>query len=171
MENYDFVVEHRAGKSHGNADAISRIPPNEPDGIKIEREDRDNDLNGVNDVRAVGVDSETPDVVENEDSIASLMASVTTEQKCDSEICVLVDALLNKSAKPTWDEVTTWSATSKALWGQWERLIVVNGVLFRKYWINDLRTWRKQIIIPATLVDDVIRKIHTGIGVSHLGRK
>ena len=26
MESYDFTVEHRPGRSHGNADAMSRFP-------------------------------------------------------------------------------------------------------------------------------------------------
>jgi len=115
MENYDFVVEHCADKSHGNADSMSRIQHNERSGIGSDSTILDEEMDELNDVRVIRIDNEIPNIVGSETNIETLMASVADEQWRDGEICVLADTLLNNYIRPVWNEVASWSAICKAL--------------------------------------------------------
>jgi len=83
---------------------------------------------------------------------------------------VILSYFVAGTPKPSWDDVTAWSAESKALWSQWDRLELKNDVLYRRFFdVPADQTW-SQIIVPRALRDELIMIIHSGVGVSHLGR-
>ena len=74
------------------------------------------------------------------------------------------------ASKPPWDDVSAWSANSKALWSMWDRLELNGDVLRRKFFdVSTGRFWR-QVIIPRSMRDEFITTVHSGVGVSHCGR-
>ena len=51
----------------------------------------------------------------------------------------------------------------------WPRLVLVNGVLWRRY--EDLETkqeWR-QLVVPQPLCEEVIQELHAGVMGGHVG--
>ena len=91
-------------------------------------------------------------------------------QSLKPDIKVVLDRLREKKGKPPWDEVALWSGVSKALWNQWDRLCVIDSVSHRKYVTETPAATRNQIIVPRAMREHVVKLIHEGIGVSHLGR-
>ena len=91
-------------------------------------------------------------------------------QLADSDIGWICRLLIDGSPKPVWAEVSNKSAGSKALWSQWERLKMDNGVLVRRYENLGDDGDIFQIIIPKTLRREYIRQIHAGFAGAHLGR-
>jgi hypothetical protein len=168
MEEYTFFVEHRPGKAHSKADALSRIPTriyreetehavridetvaeqrsnsldamrNEPsDGdssandedvvhqiISADHEVLDNDMNNVGAEelsrepvsripQAVEVDIGTFEAARLENS-DSLLSRIRAAQEADVDMSVILSYFVAGTPKLSWDDVTAWSAESKAL--------------------------------------------------------
>ena len=74
---------------------------------------------------AVGPNSYTD--VETEWSIKWLLA----KQKADGTLSIL-HQLLSKQTRPTRDEIMPYSPEVKSYVSQWDSLVVVNGVIYRK---------------------------------------
>lgn len=108
--------------------------------------------------------------VEKELVDSDLRERISSGQKSDDDIGVVLSCLLANEVKPTWDEIAGWSAGSKALWSQWERLSIADGLLYRSFEdLNSEEIWR-QVIIPRALRSDFVQVVHTGVGLSHVGR-
>ena len=58
---------------------------------------------------------------------------------------------------------------TKNLWGQWERISKVDGVLYRKWLSPDGLYSRWQMIPPRSIQENIIRMAHTGMTGGHLG--
>ena len=54
-------------------------------------------------------------------------------QQADIDIGIIWKKIHNGDSKHARDEVLAWSSDSKALWNQWDRMSVRNGVLCRRF--------------------------------------
>jgi transposase InsO family protein len=183
MENYNFFVEHRPGRAHGNADAMSRIPAESTSDVDRSGEESEHlperEIYGklsdscppqtlrVGQVREVTESKETTRKREMNDSF---YRDIEVEQKKDPDLRVLLDVMGEGRNKPPWDAILPWSSVSKSLWSQWDRLKTINGVLYRQFVCCKTQTTRNQVVIPRSMCEQVVRLIHEGVGVSHLGR-
>ena len=153
MEEFDFVVEHRSGRQHGNADAMSRDPchnrrccpapcawredeagvetpveqvePNEMDGALSRTLVTSGDLR----LSAVRATADTTDHIEE---LADL-ARIEAEQRADPDIMFIYSRVEEGSGKPNWDQVAALSEMAKSLWRQFDRLSLNGGILVRRF--------------------------------------
>ena len=124
LQEYDFEVEHRAGKSHCNADAMSRKPrrfhgdcpscgPTEPLRTRVFTLTPGHSKAG---------EDVTPGNLWSVDVIAQA-------QREDPDIGPVLGQYLKKRKKPPMRELQSLSSTLKAIWARCELMEVVDGVL------------------------------------------
>jgi len=73
--------------------------------------------------------------------------------------------------KPSWDQVSLQSADAKQLWQEWERLILDNGILYRRWISIDGAADRQQVVLPRSFRSEFVRLVHTGMTGGHLVRR
>src|SRR5664279_399725 len=115
---------------------------------------------------STGGGSIVSDVVEPID----VLCNIRDAQERDSQLKVIICGITKRENKPLWDDVAGLSGVSKALWSQWDRLEVVDGILYRQYYCVRADVVVRQVIIPRALREEFVRTLHAGVGVSHLGR-
>jgi len=191
LGEYNYVIRHRQGQSHGNADAISRHPCiNKPSCTAchskatmcamVTTTEQTPEGGSADEVSSAGPQN---DIVESEEaeepinvvedgsaySVGWTRDEMIPAQHADSDVGVIV-SLMNKGKKPEWRKVELQSASVKSLWHEWERLGLQDGLLCRKWtpvYGSDVK-W--QIVLPAVYMDEFMRTVHTGMTGGHLGR-
>ena len=194
---YEFDIEHRPGKLHGNADALSRIPCTQcGDGISSDEcefvEDQKAKAKKIlmkikqsqgktsqHTVRAIR-ESEggTPKSGVQNGAQANMRPNwlggytsqdLTEMQRKDNKIKYVLERMEANEAKPTWDEISAESPAVKALCANWDRLKLIDGVLYRYYHMPTASDcW--QLIVPEQLKTSVIAAVHDSRSGSHLGK-
>jgi len=71
--------------------------------------------------------------------------------------------------RPSIESLMPTAEETKLYWARWELLSMVNGVLYRRFVDAEGRTKKLQLITPAVLRPELIRRCHTGITGGHLG--
>jgi len=84
-------------------------------------------------------------------------------QLADSDIKVVAAWLSETTEKPPWERVAIYSGTTKALWHQWSRLCLREGVLYRKFWSADGLSISLQLVVPYQYRVEFIRLPHENI--------
>jgi transposase InsO family protein len=188
MESYNFVVEHRAGARHGNADAMSRDPchnrlccPMTADDQGCGHSGNDNDVDGVtssdgglntcairtNRTSKTGLGSSdcelNTNIVGDDD--------LRDKQLADKDIAPIYRMVESAQNRPDWDVVAPLSETAKTLWRQFDRLVIRNGVLMRRFEKADGQSHVWQIIMPRAVRSDFLTAVHAGVAGGHFGRR
>ena len=164
LGEYDFVVQHRPGTKHSNADSISRRPClNRPSCTACHP--------GLDVHSCMAVEVEPPNFFgEPADHSTSLFAGMADAQKADRDIGFVRTLLENRSDKPSWKDVELRSSEVKALWYEWERLAIRKDLLCRKWISADGLHLRWQVVVPFAFRPEIVRLAHAGITGGHLGR-
>ena len=97
-------------------------------------------------------------------------AELRSEQLRDSQLSLVIE-WKETGAKPPWSGVSPLNSKVKAYWGQWERLCLRDGVLYRKWFEKGRNRVIWQLVIPDTGKDDIIKGVHDDPGGGHLGIK
>lgn len=155
LQQYDLKIEHRPGKSHGNADALSRRPCKEDckHCCRVEKQQ------GLQQVKRITFGTPTDWTSEN----------LRNEQLNDENISQILTKKENGEEKPVWAEVSSKSREFKALWAQWESLRVENGLLKRAWESADGKSVTMQLVLPKNRVREVLAEVHDGKSGGHLG--
>src|ERR1043165_4648471 len=164
MEEFDFEIEHRPGRLHGNADALSRVPCRQcgvgPEGRKLE----DDVTTKRGDVRAIFFAD--PEGVADSPWRREELARLSKE---DPDLGFVIQCLEAGPNPPEKNVVAPMSKTVKALIAPWKCLELKEGVLYR-LWENSKHTAaRRQLVPPAQLRAQIVEAAHSGMGGSHLG--
>lgn len=198
LEEYSFVVQHRRGASHSNADALSRHPCiNRPSCTAChprrtifaivdftgETQHRINSVEvGTADQSSSVPTSTRPNQsdeslepstnvqLSGNDSVGWSSDEIAAAQRNDSNIRPIIELLAAHEVKPDWKFVEMQSAEVKSLWTEWPRLSMKNGILCRRWTplYGQIESW--QIVLPRVYRKDFIRMTHTGMTGGHLGR-
>jgi len=178
FEQYDFEVQHRSGKKHGNADALSRRPHVCKQCEKIvSAEIRDaefdpvdnNSENGAETCRKVRVVSQTETPLFPDTQAVRSMKELAELQVQDPELAPVVRLRLQQSDQPSFDVVRTENAEIKFYWSQWTRLIVRDGVFFCVIFDRQGRPCSQQLLVSKVLRNDFIEMVHAGLTGCHVG--
>ena len=97
-------------------------------------------------------------------------SDILTAQHEDVEIHFIIDLLSGHTERPSWDVVSDQSPAVKSLFNEWERLVIEDGVLFRKWTSIGSAANRKQVVLPQKYRREFIRLAHSGATGGHLGK-
>ena len=154
LEAFDYVIVHREGRKHQNADAMSRIPC--PQCRRTE------------DVYQVGTIRATKEV-DNEKDLWS-EESVQRLQKEDPDIGTFYRLKEEYGEqKPEWSEVQGLDDTTKTLWNVREETTMKNNILYRQSTDKLKMTNSWQMIAPLVLRLKILELSHQGMTGGHLG--
>lgn len=155
LQEFDFVTEHRSGRAHGNADALSRRPCPE-DCKHCNRQE----AKEVVPVRMLRTD------LSNE-----WKETLQHAQQNDADIKPIFDWIKAGAPKPKWSDVAAMSSITKSYWAQWNSLVIQEGVLCRKWENARGDNCHLQMVVPRAKVPDVLRLYHDGCSGGHMGVK
>lgn len=173
LGTYNYTIKHRPGLKHGNADGLSRRPCTQcnhcdrkeviESALKIENPS----------VRAIDLLDETEP--ENTEIVTNWLDNKTPgelrEAQNNDHVIKTVLTWKENQNKPTWQEISHLSRDHKTYWGQWDRLTVMDGVLYRK-WINlTTEETTLQYILPSVYRNQVLLLLHNDQFAGHLGLK
>ena len=177
---YDLQLIHRAGRSHSNADTLSRHPCHQCGRHEL--------INPASEGRD-GLAGESKDTVDNlctavtrhQEKQASQKEpqraiwlegwealEIRDSQLRDANIKLVMEAIDRGQNKPEWTSVSGESQELKTLWGQWNRLAIIEGILYRK-WENEDGTQRWQMVVPQEKKEEVLHHTHDSPAAGHLG--
>ncbi|MCG8048997.1 MAG: RNase H-like domain-containing protein, partial [Candidatus Thiodiazotropha endolucinida] len=148
LSSYDMKVEHRPGRSHQNADGVSRIPCAYCDRNKTE-------------------DTPKVNVIESSDP-ANL--DLKTLQEKDRDIS-LIRTWVDRGEKPEPKDIASEGYFVKTLIGHWPKLEIHGGVLTRRYEEPDTDIVMWQAIVPQSQRRLVLKFSHDLKSSGHLGIK
>jgi hypothetical protein len=118
LKEYNFTSEHRQGRKHNNANALSRRPCQEERTHcnKVEMRADVKQVRAIAPRPAVGWDPVT----------------LRTEQLNDPDIGPILQEV-ETGQRPEWKDIADRSPTYKSYWAQWNSLAVTNGILERNW--------------------------------------
>lgn len=173
LESYNFTIEHRAGKLHGNADGLSRqcIPC-----TYCTRHENKDELNqhhcfkvsNTTDYQAPSTSSKSH---EHADCwlIPKSEIEIRQAQRDDDNLKIVITWLEKGSERPKWSDVSVYNTEVKTLWGKWNQLRLINGILYRNYVEIEINRNTKHLVVPKLWVPDVLRRAHDDPSSGHLG--
>ena len=171
IEEFDYEVQHREGRKHGNADGLSRRPdPTGDDGhiAGSSEELIDGDVTVL--VRETALPTvETTDTPDIDHEASSAWTDLAEWQKEDPEIGPIVRLRINTVEKPSFSTVQAESEFTKRLWNRWDQLEVHNGLLYRRFISNNRHEEYLQLLVPRRCVENVLYNTHTGMTGGHYG--
>jgi len=151
IQQYDFEIIYRKGKSHGNADGLSRRP-----------------CVGMN----CGYCNKT-ELKEKEKIGRIILGGNNLEnwRKEQLEDTILVKLIHGKEEglRPVRQEIVPEDFSAKIYWLQWDSLLLRDGVLQRKWESPNLRTSIFQIIVPQKKIKQILEEAHDSPSGGHFG--
>ena len=147
---YDYKIEHRPGKKHQNADALSRNP------LPVAVPDQAVETNAVDSSDQAWLPSWTA-------------AQLQSKQEADPNLRQILLWKRNQTAQPAQREVQGTSKATRSLWAQWNQLVLENSVLYYQWQTEDARRTRLQLVLPRSLVPDILSALHDALSAGHLG--
>ena len=144
---YKMRIEHRPGKQHANADALSRKPCKQC-GFTSDWETKCSLV--VSHVKA--------------EDLGSL--SLLSLQKNDAMI-KLVKSWVMEGKKPCYSTISSEGRVLKSLWSQFELLKVYKDILYRQ-WVDHKGT-KLQAVVPSSERRTVLAQYHDNQPSGHLG--
>ena len=155
LQQYNFKIKHRSGRVHNNADALSRRPCQEQCKHCSNIDRREN----ATYIKRIRID------VNEEWSTAQLKE----DQLEDKDIEPFLQWKTDNRPRPKWGDVSDKGVTFKALWAQWDSLVIEDGLLKRTWESADGKQIKKQLVVPRKKVNQVLEEIHNGKSGAHLG--
>ena len=154
LQQYHFTILHRPGRSHGNADGLSRRPCDcKVCSRQVEREKTvvPEQACRVNVLRFQGID-------------------LASAQREDPDLEPILRMKESRQQRPDWKDIAPTSPLTKAYWADWDALEIVNGVLCRRWEVADGRRHHMLPIVPTALQEEVLRQLHDNPTSGHFGR-
>ncbi|GFW09580.1 retrovirus-related Pol polyprotein from transposon 412 [Trichonephila clavipes] len=157
LNEYYFDIRHRKGSSHGNADALSRRPC--PENCRhCSRVETKYDYA----IRQITTSTATPPDPWSDEKVRE-------DQMVDPDIKPLIEFMESSSNKPSWQDISAYSPTTKQYWALWNSLHLRNGVLYRKFESEDGKTFRWQLVLPRSRIPEVLKELHDSPTGGHFG--
>ena len=174
LAGYDFTICYKPGKTHSDADGLSRLPQPETAEKLSSKVISPEVFKEICDL--ISGDQEFADVAESLGILSGVVYNSThvshpvfvdwsTEQDRDPDIA-RVKHLVTQGIRPSNRQRKAESPIALRLLSHWDSLFVKNGVLIRSGKIGDEKVQR--VLIPAHKQQECLCLIHDDMG--HLGR-
>ena len=175
--NWDMV--YKDGQRHMNADSLSRRPDRDDDtcpaGESVEVNTIHHDPASPSSQLPRAETLGAPDTVASAEPVPAGtlpltlgcgVAHVKAQQEADTDIQV-VRGWLEQSRKPHKTHMKGASRTLRKLWTEFDRLTIQDGLLCRS--VNSSLSGERlcQIVVPSSLVPDLLRQLHGSPASAH----
>ena len=165
LQEYDFEVECRPGKSHCNADAMSRKP---------RRFHGDCPSCGQTGLLRTRVSTLAHDHAKEEEEVNLgnpwSSNAISQAQRKDPDIGPVLEQYLRERKKPSMHELQSLSSTSRAVWAQCELMEVVDGVLCIRS-EKSSSPQKHRVVLPGSLIQPALKECHDALAGGHFGRE
>ena len=78
---------------------------------------------------------------------------------------------MSSETRPRWKHISHQSRIVKAYWSQWDRLVIVDNVLYRLWWEQGKKQPMYQLDLPQSLRDLALSQLHNQATSGHMGVK
>lgn len=196
LDPFNWVMKHKHGHQHANADALSRRPPEyeseATDSCQQEMAAHVNTIDSEQEAPAPpshppgphlpagglqAADAATrgqyrdmnrePDDLSFLSSLSQDGAGVAELQRADPDTSRVLDWIGSNGSRPPRDQMRGQPRRLRKLWTEFPRLSVVNGLLCRT--VNSPTTGGAicQVVVPSSLVPEVLQHLHGGPIAAH----
>ena len=182
LAEFNFVVQHRPGTKHGNADGLSRRAEKENE---IETEEKQEvgviDRTGVavetvrerkrrraHEATRSEVKSDGAKELFNWLGAEGFTESIKLEQRNDEIISPIIKSL-EEGVRLNPEEIQGSSQEARNLWSNWSRLVLQDDILYRRWKSEDGRKDKLQAVVPKSLKQTVLHSLHNSPSRGHLG--
>ncbi|KAL4004005.1 hypothetical protein ACER0C_003718 [Sarotherodon galilaeus] len=160
LQGYDFEIQHRAGRQHGNADALSRRPCMAVEcRYCLQQEERAQEALGVATAQATASGGGW---------LPLTTQQLKREQEADATLGQ-VGAWLEAAQRPDWTEVSGQEPEVKAYYSQHNNLETHDGLLYRRWRAPGQGRDLLQLLVPRALRSQVLELVHGSVGAGHYG--
>ena len=163
LSSFDMDIQHRQGRKHTNADALSRLPCRQCEHCAERKslEDESQCSDSQNHLfRAYSDD--------NDDELGRTL--LVEMQESDRAISK-VKSWVEDGSKPEYRDIANEGYFLRALWSQWNRLSVQNGILYRVWRIKGTDLTQYQVVVPLKERRNILKYYHDHKSSGHLGMK
>ena len=143
LQEYSFTIQHRPGKQHLNADALSRLSE-----VEV----------GSDVTVACGIFHQMTN------------GDLRSLQLHDPELALVLTAK-EDGRRPTKEEVSGESVKTRKLIQIWEQLVLEKGILMRNFYDEHRGISFKQLVVPRALRQEILEELHAGSTGGHLGEE
>ena len=169
LGKYNYQIVHWEGEHHANADALSRIPTR-----KCPRPDCGQYATiTISPVKVASPEEAVLLPDEDEWLEGWTLEEVKNWQRSDVSISRVIEWLETYPERPAWKEVAGPSSTVKAYYSKWGKLLLKEGILYRKWYPQGQVPGSQsvlQIVIPLQLRQRVLQSLHNSPSGGHVGR-
>ena len=175
LETFNYEVHVRKGAMHINADTLSRYMCEGKQCICAGIEHLETEF-------CEDLDQNSPITTEKETArinavLAIQFTALWTDdemiaaQKSDSDIAVIYDCFEKGKKRPTINEISPYSAATKAYYLEWKRLELHRGLLYRRWESDQGDVTKLQLILPHRYQFPMCQQFHDSRRGAHLGRR
>jgi len=140
IEEFSFDVKHRVGTKHQNVDSLSRMPI-----CDVSLRDTEH--------RELRISA-----VAQQEDVDKPVGDPLAEQLSDPEIGPVRRLKADCEAQPPIEAIISESEATKVYWSQWDQLTIHHGVLCRGFYGKGSQSNVLQMIVPATLRSEAMRR-------------
>ena len=193
LSAYNFDIEHRAGRLHGNCDGLSRIPCNfcrncrrlqekeqqsvsesecackaSTQNARTESSQNDLDISHGPQSSPIPNPNQTVERPEPSKSFrrvttrsqskpktnitqwleAKTPADIISEQANDRKVATVIAWKMASDNRPAWESVSHLDADYKAYWSQWNRLVIKDSILYRRWLCEATNKEHLELVTP-----------------------
>ncbi|CAC5383596.1 unnamed protein product [Mytilus coruscus] len=167
LNTYNFEIRHRPGRQHGNANGLSRRQcfPCSYCSKQDQKEIDNSDETSVEFLRMAKVQDTHETSCSNKTDSAMWYEHKTNQemfeaQKSDNVLFNLYRLKSDNNNRPEWADVALQDVKLKKYWYQWDRIVLINNVLYRK-WIN--ATTEENFGVPCQMHSGQGRQFESGL--------
>ncbi|GBN62963.1 hypothetical protein AVEN_38514-1 [Araneus ventricosus] len=97
------------------------------------------------------------------------LSEIQKAQLEDPDIRPILKKKLNSADSPSWQEIARECPATKRYWTLWNSLYLKYSALYSKWESNDGGFYRRQLILPKSRTQVVLREIHDNTSGRHFG--
>ena len=175
LEYEAFLIGRR---NHASSPRLNRQSSGRSQGstlgplLLIPENNESNDRESMQSYRRVTTRSQTQSSTDMRQWLdAKSTDDIIREQGQDSKISTVLRWKNASVDRPKWEDVSHLDTDCKTYWSQWNRLVVRNGILYRRWVCEKTDSDLFELVVPETWRNDIVKMFHADPGAGHLGVK
>ena len=191
LAQYHFDIQHREGKKHQNADALSRKDYELQEDDDVHKEDWQDFEENVNDVNHISHNNHHPEcrvITRGQSQSANLQESTedvtymipnwsdhyTAEELSNFQkndpVLKEVFKWKENDQRPCKEDMTASSPAQRSYWIHFDNLKIVNGILYKKHFSDDPNAETSlRLMVPVKMKKELLELHHNTVLSAHMG--